>query len=213
MNKDNIIILASHNAGKVKELQSAFEPTGFRVENLDFLPFPVEDVEETGQTFEENALLKARYVAEKTGYISLADDSGLEIESLNNAPGVYSARYAQKRNDLINELTTTAHPSKDELNILQVLKDMASYKDTEQRKARFCCCLALVFPKTNKELLAYGYWNGYITKEKIGENGFGYDPIFYDNDLKKTAAQLSKEEKLKVSHRGKAVANLIKQIG
>ncbi len=208
MSKENIIILASHNKGKVIELQSAFTALGYRVENLDFLETKIEEIEETGTTFEENALLKARYVAEKTGYIALADDSGIEIEALNNAPGLYSARYAQRRNDLIQNKDMQEIP-KDSLNIMQVLKDMQGNKN---RNARFTCCLALAFPNKDEHIIAFGYWNGTLTEEIIGENGFGYDPIFFDETLGKTSAELTKSEKMAVSHRAKAIKNLIQKM-
>ncbi len=196
----DIILLATHNQGKVAEMHSALK--GYQVESLDYLPDKIEDVEENGLSFEENALLKARFVAKKTGFIALADDSGLEIQALDSAPGIYSARYAQRRND--SEILSLNSP-KDLKNILQVLKDM---KGIENRKARFCCCLALVFPKTGQEIVVHGYWEGEITKEIIGENGFGYDPIFLDKSLGKTSAELTKAEKMQISHRARAIVAL-----
>ncbi len=207
MNKSNIIILASHNKGKVAELKEPFSSMGYRVESLDFLEERIDEIEETGSSFEENALLKARYVANKTGYIALADDSGLEVQALDNAPGLYSARYAKIRNNLILQDDMKEVP-KDTLNILQVLKDMQGKED---RRARFTCCLALVFAK-GEHLLAFGHWNGELKQEMSGENGFGYDPIFFDPSLSKTAAQLTKAEKMAVSHRAKAIENMIKQM-
>ncbi len=206
--KNTIIILASHNKGKVLELKEPFLALGYDLKSLDFLDEEIEEIEETGLTFEENALLKARYVADKTGYIAIADDSGLEIEALDNAPSIYSARYANRRQDLIL-LEENANVSKDHLNILQVLKDM---RGKSSRNARFTCCLALAFANSEKHLLAFGHWEGQITEEMQGENGFGYDPIFFDPLLNKTSAQLTKNEKMAVSHRAKAIENLVKQM-
>ncbi len=208
MQENAIIILASHNKGKVAELKEAFLSLGYRIESLDFLEQEIEEIEETGMTFEENALLKARYIADKTGYIALADDSGLEVEALENAPGLYSARYAQRRNDLILQENMQEVP-KDTLNILQVLKDM---QGKEERKARFTCCLALAFPQSDKHIVAFGHWNGELTQSMSGENGFGYDPIFYDTSLAKTAAQLTKAEKMAVSHRARAIEKMLNEI-
>ncbi len=213
-----IVLLATRNQGKVAEMRSIFASSfkdKYQVESLDFLGYELDDVEETGETFEENALLKARYVSEKTGYIALADDSGLEIEALNNAPGLYSARYATLRNDL---QILASEGNQDYHNILQVLKDLQNFETDDERKARFRCCLAMVFPETSnqsieqKEIIANGYWEGIITKEIVGENGFGYDPIFFDKNLGKTSAELKKEEKMKISHRAKAIENLLTQL-
>ncbi len=206
--KNNTIILASHNEGKVREMSALFNKMGYELISLASYNKELELPEETGTTFEENALIKAKFVAKETSCIALADDSGLEIFVLNNAPGVYSARYATNRNN--NEILSQ-DISKDEKNILQVLKDLEKFTTNEERKARFVCCLALVFPDERANIISHGYWEGIITKECIGENGFGYDPIFYDEKLQKVSAQLSKEEKNAVSHRGAAIKNLLAQ--
>ncbi len=208
MSNSKIILLATHNQGKLVEMQEIFKEKGYTVKNLDYLSTKIEAPEEIGITFEENALLKAYYVAKETGFIALADDSGLEISALKNAPSIYSARYATRRNDKEILALQEKEPEKysqDMLNNLQVLKDMQNFSEDEQRKARFCCCLALVFPDDKSPIITHGYWEGIITKEIKGENGFGYDPIFFDPILGKTSAQLSKEEKMKVSHRAKAI--------
>ncbi len=212
----NIVLLATHNQGKVLEMRNVFSQISsqnYEAQSLEYLPYALDDIEETGSTFAENALVKARYVATTTGYIALADDSGLEVEALDNAPGIYSARYAKRRND--KEILAT-EGSKDFHNILQVLKDMQGFEKNEERKARFVSCLAMVFvndkKEITKEIVVHGYWNGYLTKEIIGANGFGYDPIFFDENLQKTSAQLEKHEKMQVSHRAKAIENLCKEL-
>ncbi len=215
--QNKIVLLATHNKGKVLEMRDVFSKIqnkeNYQAESLDFLPFSVEDIEETGTSFEENALLKARHVAKTTGYIALADDSGLEVDSLKSAPGIYSARYAQMRN---NKEILDLEGSKDYHNILQVLKDMQNFNADEERKARFCSCLAMVFVDKDKEItdeiVVHGYWEGYLTKEIIGSNGFGYDPIFFDPLLQKTAAELTKDEKMKTSHRAKAIQKLLEKL-
>ncbi len=203
----NKIILATHNKGKLAEMLSPFADLGYLVENLD--GYNLEAPEENGNTFEENALIKARYVSEKTGHIALADDSGLEVYALDNRPSIYSARYAQMQNS--HEIITQ-NISDDTKNILQVLKEMEDIKDIEKRKARFVSCLSLVFPDNRAPIIAHGFWEGQITFEPKGENGFGYDPIFFDPKLNKVSAELAKSEKMAISHRAKAIENLLAQM-
>ncbi|KPB05493.1 XTP/dITP diphosphatase [Bacillus sp. CHD6a] len=189
------IIIATNNPGKVKDFEVILEPKGFKVKSLaDFPEIP--DVEETGTTFEENALLKAEAVSAHLGKIVLADDSGLEVDALNGEPGVYSARYAGMEKD-------------DKKNIQKVLHGMEGVPN-EKRTARFVCVLAVVDPSGEK-FTVRGTCEGNIATEPIGENGFGYDPIFYVNEKQKTMAQLSKEEKSEISHRGNAMKELTNQ--
>ncbi len=202
------IVLASQNQGKVREMAEPFKERGYTLISLDMLDEKLELPEETGKSFEENALIKARYIAEKTNTIAIADDSGVEVFSLENAPGIYSARYASMRND--KEILEQNIPT-DSKNILQALKDLEKFENPADRKARFVCCLALVFPDEREDIISFGYWDGVITQECLGENGFGYDPIFFDENLQKTAAQLTKEEKMALSHRAKAIKNLLAQ--
>ena len=167
----------------------------FHVKSLaDFPEIP--DVEETGTTFEENALLKAEAVAAHLGKIVLADDSGLEVDALNGEPSVYSARYAGMEKD-------------DRKNIQKVLDGLKGVSD-EKRTARFVCVLAVVDPEGEK-FTVRGTCEGIISLEPIGENGFGYDPIFYVKEKQRTMAQLSKEEKSEISHRGNAISQLTNQ--
>jgi XTP/dITP diphosphohydrolase len=189
------IIIATNNKGKVKDFQVIFEPKGFVVKSLaDFPELP--EVEETGTTFEENALLKAKAVSDHLGKIVLADDSGLEVDGLNGEPGVYSARYAGKDKD-------------DRKNYNKVLEKLQGVP-FDERTARFVCVLALVKP-TGEQLTVRGTCEGHIASEPAGENGFGYDPIFYVKDWNKTMAQLTKEEKSEISHRGNAIKKLTNQ--
>ncbi|WP_404444203.1 XTP/dITP diphosphatase [Sutcliffiella horikoshii] len=189
------IIIATNNPGKVKDFEVIFEPKGFKVKSLaDFPEIP--DVEETGTTFEENALLKAEVVSAHLGKMVLADDSGLEVDALNGEPGVYSARYAGMDKD-------------DQKNIQKVLHGLEGIAD-EKRTARFVCVLAVVDPEGEK-FTVRGTCEGIIAGEPIGENGFGYDPIFYVQEKQKTMAQLSKEEKSEISHRGNAIKELTNQ--
>ncbi|WP_078379491.1 XTP/dITP diphosphatase [Sutcliffiella halmapala] len=189
------IIIATNNPGKVKEFQTIFGPKGFFVKSLaDFPEIP--EIEETGTTFEENALLKAVAMSEHLGKIVVADDSGLEVDALNGEPGVYSARYA-------------GTDKNDTENYLKVLNELIDVPE-EKRTARFVCVLAVVQPG-GKERTFRGTCEGTITRDPVGDNGFGYDPIFFVAEKSKTMAQLSKEEKNEISHRGNAIKKLTSQ--
>ncbi|MBP5293098.1 MAG: RdgB/HAM1 family non-canonical purine NTP pyrophosphatase [Clostridia bacterium] len=189
------IVLASRNAHKKAELQallSEFLPD-IRVLSLDDVGI-TEEIVEDGSTFEENALIKARAAA-RSGYIGVGDDSGLTVEALNGEPGIYSARYAETKGykDSHNDRLNNA-----------VLLDML--KNNPDRKARFVCCIACVFPGRESEpVCVRGTCDGVILEELRGDSGFGYDPLFYIPSLGRTFAQLSPEEKNKISHRGRAV--------
>ncbi len=193
----NTIILATRNTGKIRELADNLSAHGLKVCGLEDFPH-MEDVEETGKTFEENALLKAKTVAQTLGLTAIADDSGLEVDALDGAPGIYSARYGQ-------DIALLPDETKDERNIRKLLQ---SLEGVENRLARFVCCMAVCTP-TGKHYTVRGTWEGSITKESLGAQGFGYDPIFFDAILGRTAAQLSKEEKNSRSHRGKALRELM----
>ncbi len=194
------IILATRNAGKIRELAGALREHEFHVLGLESFP-DVDDIEETGTTFEENALLKARHVALATGLVAVADDSGLEVDALHGAPGVYSARYA-------GDLPFLQDETKDQRNnrkLLLALKDKAQ----DERSARFVCCMAAYMPD-GTHFTVRGTWEGRILPRARGENGFGYDPIFLDLQSGKSAAELTKDEKLARSHRGMALDFLVK---
>jgi XTP/dITP diphosphohydrolase len=198
--KGQSLVLATANAGKVAELSAPLAGAvlgKLRLKVLDLNAFPdIGDIEENGSTFEENALVKARYVAAKTGLVSLADDSGLKVDALNGAPGVYSARYA-------DDVPPLPEESRDARNIRKLLKAMRAVPES-RRACRFVCCMAAVRPD-GREMLTRGEWQGKLLEAPSGANGFGYDPVFFDPALGRSAAQLSREEKNAVSHRGAAL--------
>ncbi|RBP04325.1 XTP/dITP diphosphatase [Rossellomorea aquimaris] len=186
------VIIATKNRGKAKEFQHMFAPYGYEVQTLLDLPH-IEDVEETGETFEENAILKAETVAQELGVLVIADDSGLAIDALEGRPGVYSARYAGEEKS-------------DEANMDKVLSELESVEETH-RTARFHCVLAIADPNGETRTVT-GTCEGMILQEKRGTNGFGYDPIFYVPTLQKSMAELSQDEKSQISHRGNALKKL-----
>ncbi|WP_214827725.1 XTP/dITP diphosphatase [Exiguobacterium algae] len=184
------LILATHNPGKVKELEGMLTPLGFEVESL--LDYPdAPETDETGTTFEENAELKATEAARYFGHAVLADDSGLEVDALDGAPGVYSARFAGPEKS-------------DEANNALLLEKL---NGTSNRGARFVCTLCLAKPD-GETLTVRGTLEGSIGYAPRGENGFGYDPLFIVPSLHKTAAELEREEKAAISHRGQALRKL-----
>lgn len=185
------IVLASRNKKKKIELQTLLSQyiEGIEILSLDDVGIYGE-IEEDGVTFEENALIKARTAAE-SGYIGVGDDSGLEVDSLGGAPGVYSARYAGGHGD-------------DEANNAYLLKNL---EDKGDRSARFVSCIACVFPERYgiEQFTVRGKVEGEILKERRGEGGFGYDPLFYYAPFGKTLAEVTQEEKNSVSHRANAI--------
>ena len=185
------IVLASRNKKKKAELQTLLSEyiDGIEILSLDDVGIYGE-IEEDGCTFEENALIKARAAA-ASGYVGVGDDSGLEVDALGGAPGVYSARYSGEHGD-------------DEANNALLLKNLENEKD---RSARFVCCIACIFPESYgiEPIVVKGYVEGEILKERRGEGGFGYDPLFYFPSFDKTLAEVSPEEKNSVSHRANAI--------
>lgn len=189
------IVLATGNKGKLAELSSLLAPKGYQV--VPQSDYVITSVEETGLTFVENALLKARNVCRLTGQPAMADDSGLSVHALAGAPGLYSARYA-------------GEDATDQDNIDQLLADMAN---KDHRLATFHCVLVyLRHEKDPAPIIAHGQWHGQILRDARGEGGFGYDPVFFDPQLGKAAAELSREEKAAVSHRGRALRQLMEQL-
>lgn len=183
------LVFASNNKNKIQEIQ-ALVPSVIQIVSLEEIGC-TEDIPETADTIEGNAILKANYVTEKYGYDCFADDTGLEVEALNGAPGVYSARYAGEQKD--------ANDNMDKL--------LSELKDKTNRKANFKTVIALNL--NGNQNLFTGIINGKIIEEKIGTNGFGYDPIFVAEGFDKTFAELTMEEKSTISHRGIAVKELI----
>lgn len=190
------IFIATNNKGKAKDFEALFHPLGIEVKTLADLPEAI-DVEETGVTFEENAILKAEEVAKRFNTFVIADDSGLEVDALDGEPGVYSARYAGEAKD-------------DEANIDKVLTQLENVP-TQERTARFRCVLAVAAPGIETVTID-GSCEGLITTERIGTEGFGYDPIFYVPKYERTMAQMTAEEKGKISHRGQAIKKLRPQL-
>lgn len=184
------VVFASHNAGKIKEIKELLQPFGINVKSALDMKLP--DVEETGSTFAENSLLKSQTIAELTGLPCIADDSGLCVDALNGAPGVYSARYAPNRDF--------------DKGMEKLLAEMAQ-SPNKSRKAHFSCVISLAFPNGGYELFE-GRVDGHIAAEKQGIGGFGYDPLFIPDGFAKSFAQMSKDEKNQVSHRGRAVEKL-----
>ncbi|MCO6552750.1 MAG: XTP/dITP diphosphatase [Gilliamella sp.] len=191
------IVLATNNQGKVNELQTLLANAGFDI--IAQSQFNVPDADETGLTFIENALLKARHTAKLTGLPAIADDSGLAVDALDGQPGIYSARYAGEHGN-------------DKSNNQKLLKALQNIPK-EKRTAYFYC--ALVFMRHENDptpIICLGKWDGLILNEEQGDGGFGYDPLFYVPELGCTAAQLTKEQKSQISHRGQALKQLIAKI-
>lgn len=188
------VIIATKNSGKAREFVRMFEPLGFQVKTL--LDYEgIEDIQETGSTFEENAIIKAETVSKRLNRAVIADDSGLIIDALNGRPGVFSARYAGEQKS-------------DEDNMDKVLDELKGV-ERSTRTARFYCALALAIP--GKETVTVsGTCEGLILDEKRGSHGFGYDPIFFVKDRDKAMAELLPEEKSQISHRAVALRNLSK---
>ncbi len=188
------VIFASHNAGKIKEIKELLEPLGIKVKSAVDVDLP--DVAETGTTFAENSLLKSQTIAKLTGVPCIADDSGLCVDALNGAPGVYSARYAPNR-DFVKGME-------------KLLEEMAQSRN-KSRKAHFSCVISLAFPDGEYKLFE-GRVNGEIATVPSGEGGFGYDPLFVPEGYDCSFAQMPKSEKNKISHRGRAVAKLLEYL-
>ena len=189
------IVLATGNQGKVKELATMLNEL-----NIEVLPqsqFDVPDVPETGTTFIENAIIKARHAAKITGLSAIADDSGLEVDALNGAPGVYSARFAGEN-------------ANDQDNIDKLLVEM---QGKTVRSARFWCVLVYMRHADDPTpLVCQASWEGIITEDQQGREGFGYDPVFYVASEGCTSAQLTKEQKNALSHRGQALKQLVAKL-
>lgn len=194
---DKKVVLATGNKGKVKELARMLSDLGFEV--LPQSEFEVSDVAETGSTFVENAIIKARHAAKQTGLPAIADDSGLAVNAIGGAPGVYSARYSGDQ-------------ATDQSNIIKLLDAMAEIPK-EQRKAKFLCVLVFMRHADDPTpIICQGEWCGEITTTQYGENGFGYDPVFWVEEKNCSSAQLLPEQKNELSHRGKALKLLLAQL-
>ena len=191
------IVLATGNKGKVNELASLFSEHNITIKPQS--EFDVSDVAETGTTFVENAIIKARHAAKITGLPAIADDSGLEVDALLGEPGVYSARYAGE----------DATDSDNNAKLMTAMTDIPA----EQRSARFHC--VLVYMKHHQDptpIICHGVWEGSIIDTPIGEQGFGYDPLFWQEALQMTSAQLPRDLKNILSHRGQALQQLVQKL-
>lgn len=200
----SIVVVATQNKGKVREFTHALAPFGKEVHSMfDYPDLP--EVVEDGATFAENALKKAKTVGDALGIPVLADDSGLCVDRLDGAPGVYSARYAGE----------SATDADNNTKLLDALERLQMGEDTEQTllsTARFVCCLVLYDPVTGITLTTEGTVDGWITSQPSGNAGFGYDPLFYLSGHDKTMADLTLEEKQAISHRGEALRKLVAQL-
>jgi XTP/dITP diphosphohydrolase len=193
-NNKKTIVLASNNQGKLKEFHSLFSSTGLHI--ISQKDYNVGDADETGLSFIENAIIKARHACEKTGLAAIADDSGLAIDYLQGAPGIYSARYAGIHGD------DKANNQK----VLNALKGMP----IEQRGARFICALAFMRHANDPTpIVCQANWEGIIAEKESGENGFGYDPLFFLPEHECCSAELRKDIKNSISHRAKALQLLL----
>ena len=191
------VVLASSNPGKLTELRAFLEPAGMRVVPQD--AYGVEPPEETGLTFVENALIKARAACSATGLPSIADDSGLVVHALGGAPGVRSARYAGSR-------------ASDEANVSRLLEALQGIEPAGRRAEFVCAIVYLRHARDPRPILCEGLWAGRILEAPRGAGGFGYDPVFFVESLGKSAAELDPARKNAISHRGKALAHLLKRL-
>lgn len=194
---DNVVVLATSNRGKLNEFEALFAPGQFR-----FIPqsvFNIEDADENGDTFAQNALIKARHAAAQSQHPAIADDSGLIVDALGGAPGIFSARYAGEKGNA-------------ERNYHKVLQQLCDVPE-EERTARFHCCLVFIEHATDPNpLICSANWEGRILLAPQGEAGFGYDPIFYVPTHHRSAAQLDTAIKNKISHRAQAMSLLREQL-
>lgn len=191
------LVLATGNQGKVKEMADLLSEFGFEVEAQS--QYKVSEVAETGTTFIENAIIKARHAAKETGLPAIADDSGLEVDALQGAPGIYSARYS-------------GEGATDQRNLEKLLEEMKNVP-SEQRSARFHCVLVLMRHENDPTpLVCHGQWEGKILEQAQGENGFGYDPVFWVPEDQCSSAELEPVRKKQLSHRGKALKKLFAEL-
>jgi XTP/dITP diphosphohydrolase len=195
---DHRIVLASNNAGKVREINQLL--SGGRMGVVPQSEFGVTEADETGLTFVENAILKARHASRFSGLPAIADDSGIEVDALRGAPGIYSARFA-------------GPGASDEDNVNKLLAELAGVSDTE-RTARFQCLMVYMrHAEDPTPLICQGTWEGRILREPRGENGFGYDPVFLVPERDLSAAELDPDTKNRLSHRGQALRKLATALG
>ena len=190
------LILATSNPGKIKELQEMLDGHYSVISQLDMA---IEEVPENGLSFVENALIKARNASQKSGLAAIADDSGIVVNALNGEPGIYSARYA-------------GEGATDSENVTKLLSEMKNLSGKD-RKASFWCAIVLArYPDDPTPLIIQRSWEGIIALKVRGKNGFGYDPVFYLSELRRTSAELLPKAKNLISHRGQALRELLRQL-
>ncbi|MBD3897039.1 RdgB/HAM1 family non-canonical purine NTP pyrophosphatase [Halomonas sp. ML-15] len=197
MSQASIIVLASGNTGKINEFNQLLMPLGYEVKPQ--AAYGVVDVEETGLTFVENALLKAREASRVSGLPALADDSGLDVDVLNGAPGIYSARYA-------------GEPKSDDANNRKLLEQLLEVPEGERTARYWCVLVYLRHADDPVPLIVQQHWEGEILAHPRGEGGFGYDPLFWVPEVGMSVAELSADEKNRLSHRGLAMQALLAQL-
>lgn len=199
-------VLASNNQGKLAEFQHLLNQNELGIELIPQAQLNIDDAIEDGLSFVENAIIKARHASKISGLPAIADDSGLCVPALGNAPGIYSARYAGVEDK----------QTRDAANNAKLIKELAPMREKQQNTpivGQFVCVLVMVRHADDPlPIIAQGIWQGEILPSPLGENGFGYDPLFWVPSLEKASAQLSKEEKAKLSHRGIASRELIAKI-
>lgn len=191
------LVLASNNQGKLSEFQALFDNARLKIQLIPQGKLGIADADETGLSFVENAIIKARHASKLSGLPAIADDSGLCVPILGNAPGIYSARFAGSHGD-------------DRANNDKLLQELKNFRGTIPIIGQFICVLALVRHKDDPlPIIAQGHWTGEILDTPQGKNGFGYDPLFYLPSLAKTSAELDKATKNRLSHRGQALQTLL----
>ena len=195
------VVLATGNQGKLKEMTDILQPYGWDVKVQS--EFFSSEADETGLTFIENAILKARYASHKTGLPAIADDSGIEVSALKGRPGIYSARYSQ---DLHGDLAN------DETNLQKLLAELKGVPAEQRQASYYCAMVYLEHAEDPTPVIGLGRWYGEILTEKRGDGGFGYDPVFWVEEMQKTAAELPKAQKNQMSHRGQALNALVMQL-
>ncbi|QCU90968.1 RdgB/HAM1 family non-canonical purine NTP pyrophosphatase [Thiomicrorhabdus sediminis] len=195
------VVLATGNAGKIREMADILQPHGWQVKAQ--AEFFQDEAEETGLSFIENAIQKARFAARKTGLPAIADDSGIEVSALRGMPGIYSARYSQDIHGA---------DADDETNLQKLLDELTQVDDHQRQASYYCAMVYVEHADDPTPVIGLGRWYGEILREKRGDGGFGYDPIFWLEEFNKTAAELDKEQKNRVSHRAQALNALVMQL-
>ena len=195
------VVLATGNVGKIVEMTEILQPYGWKVTPQG--QFFDSEVEETGLTFIENAILKARYASEQTGLPAIADDSGIEVSALKGQPGIYSARYSE---DVYGDQAT------DQTNLQKLLDELKAVPQVQRQASYYCAMVYVEHANDPIPIIGLGRWYGEILTTPRGTEGFGYDPVFWIEELNKSAAELPKAQKNRMSHRGQALNSLVMQL-